>query len=109
MLRLQVRNPLVNINKIIYNISIYIRINDQADSIDRFIILTKGDNDMEIEKKAWITPELIVLVRNKPEEAVLAVCKTMTAAGGAPLVNYSSCDSPVPYPCYAPCDAIGAS
>jgi hypothetical protein len=26
-------------------------------------------------KKAWITPELIVLVRSKPEEAVLLTCK----------------------------------
>jgi hypothetical protein len=28
------------------------------------------------EKKAWQKPELIVLVRSKPEEAVLVVCKT---------------------------------
>ncbi|MCX5977450.1 MAG: hypothetical protein NTV33_11675 [Coprothermobacterota bacterium] len=27
-------------------------------------------------KKEWTEPELIVLVRNKPEEAVLRVCKT---------------------------------
>lgn len=26
-------------------------------------------------KKTWVTPELIVLVRSKPEEAVLAACK----------------------------------
>jgi len=30
---------------------------------------------MAENKKEWITPELIVLVRSKPEEAVLAVCK----------------------------------
>ncbi len=30
---------------------------------------------MTESKKAWVTPELIVLVRSKPEEAVLAVCK----------------------------------
>jgi hypothetical protein len=32
-------------------------------------------------KKEWKTPELIVLVRNKPEEAVLAACKNSTANG----------------------------
>ncbi len=26
-------------------------------------------------RKPWVTPELIVLVRSKPEEAVLAKCK----------------------------------
>jgi hypothetical protein len=31
---------------------------------------------MTDRKKAWITPELIVLVRNKPEEQVLTSCKT---------------------------------
>ena len=28
-------------------------------------------------KKSWVIPELIVLVRSNPEEAVLAGCKTM--------------------------------
>lgn len=27
------------------------------------------------QKKSWETPELIVLVRSKPEEAVLVACK----------------------------------
>jgi hypothetical protein len=36
---------------------------------------------METEKKQWTKPELIVLVRNKPEEAVLATCK-MFGVGG---------------------------
>ena len=31
-------------------------------------------------KKEWTKPELIVLVRNKPEEAVLTACKF--ASGG---------------------------
>jgi len=30
---------------------------------------------MEAEKKPWQKPELIVLVRSKPEEAVLKFCK----------------------------------
>ncbi len=35
-------------------------------------------------KKSWKKPELIVLVRSKPEEAVLTGCKAMdTLSGGA--------------------------
>ena len=30
---------------------------------------------MTENKKEWVEPELIVLVRSKPEEAVLTVCK----------------------------------
>ena len=30
---------------------------------------------MSESKKTWIEPELIVLVRSKPEEAVLVLCK----------------------------------
>jgi hypothetical protein len=30
---------------------------------------------MTESKKAWVEPELIVLVRSKPEEAVLGGCK----------------------------------
>jgi len=36
----------------------------------------KGVKTMEKENKEWQKPELIVLVRNKPEEAVLATCKS---------------------------------
>ena len=35
-----------------------------------------GAVEMTDNKKSWIEPELIVLVRNKPEEAVLTGCKT---------------------------------
>ncbi len=33
------------------------------------------------DKKPWQKPELIVLVRSNPEEAVLIVCKNASAAG----------------------------
>ncbi len=33
-------------------------------------------------RKAWITPELIVLVRSKPEEAVLGACKGNPSLSG---------------------------
>ncbi len=32
-------------------------------------------------KKNWIVPELIILVRSNPEEAVLTACKTALSAG----------------------------
>jgi hypothetical protein len=34
------------------------------------------DKQKETGKKLWSKPELTVLVRNKPEEAVLTGCKT---------------------------------
>jgi hypothetical protein len=36
---------------------------------------------MDKEKKVWVKPQLIILERGKPEEAILANCKT----GGAPI------------------------
>jgi len=32
---------------------------------------------MTESKKAWMEPELIVLVRSKPEEAVLSACNNL--------------------------------
>jgi hypothetical protein len=34
------------------------------------------------QKKAWATPDLIALIRRKPEEAVLAGCKVAGPGGG---------------------------
>ena len=36
-----------------------------------------------VEKKPWSKPEMTVLVRSRPEEAVLGVCK-LTGSGGPP-------------------------
>ena len=36
---------------------------------------------METGKKDWIKPELIIMVRSKPEEAVLSFCKVMDEFG----------------------------
>lgn len=44
---------------------------------------------MVAEKKSWHKPELTVLVRSRPEEAVLATCKTTGMAG--PTVLYGAC------------------
>lgn len=38
-------------------------------------------------KKKWDKPELIVLVRGKPEERVLSACKTTMVAGPGPLFS----------------------
>jgi hypothetical protein len=45
---------------------------------------------MELEKKAWVTPELIVLLRGRPEEAVLYACKGGYRAA-APSNTFGSC------------------
>jgi hypothetical protein len=61
-------------------------------------------------KKMWNTPQLVVLVSGKPEEAVLTACKSSQAQGGAPLLNQSVCTrspggSSLAVPCYA-CEAL---
>ena len=42
---------------------------------------------MTESKKVWVEPELIVLVRHKPEEAVLFACKAQTSGDGAEASN----------------------
>jgi hypothetical protein len=42
---------------------------------------------MTESKKEWQKPELIVLVRSKPEEAVLAGCKGHSIGGGTSDTN----------------------
>ena len=45
-------------------------------------------------KKPWFKPELIVLVRGKPEEAVLESCKYYNVSGvGNPDGGYGFCFS----------------
>lgn len=43
-----------------------------------------------MQKKEWRKPELIVLVRNKPEEDVLVACKS-SAGGAGPSNRNSAC------------------
>ena len=40
-------------------------------------------------KKPWIEPELIAIVRNNPEEAVLGFCKSFPNAG--PVGGFTDC------------------
>ena len=44
----------------------------------------------EPTKRAWSSPELIVLVRSKPEEAVLNACKAQYGTGDAGSFDYCS-------------------
>jgi hypothetical protein len=53
----------------------------------------------EPTKGAWSRPELIVLVRSGPEEAVLEACKLSDDRGG-PGTNTSACNRDSG-PCYA--------
>ena len=47
---------------------------------------------MSKEKKKWETPKLVCLYRGRPEEAVLAACKTSATPGGSGIgPNAGSC------------------
>jgi hypothetical protein len=68
-------------------------------------------------KKTWETPQLIVLVRNNPQEAVLSLCKgtPSPAAAGTPVsptTNYYGCMQPFDMantPVCMDCSTLGAS
>ena len=46
-----------------------------------------------MRKKRWQKPKLIVLVRGKPEEAVLQICKASPGPGSVgPDIAWSNCD-----------------
>ena len=62
------------------------------------------DNETKFQaKEEWAKPELIVLVRSKPEEAVLMVCKS--AGNLTPSVFATDCW----YDTFLTCDAIAPS
>ena len=45
---------------------------------------------MNEPKEAWSRPELVVIVRGRPEEAVLEGCKDLTKSGTATLDSFCS-------------------
>lgn len=61
-----------------------------------------------MNKKQWQKPELQVLVRSNPEEAVLTNCKfDISGSGGnSPAVNFRGCSLAG---CDSDCLALGAS
>jgi len=42
-----------------------------------------------VTKKTWATPQLVVLIKGKPEETLLCHCKKSTASNGPNYRNYS--------------------
>ena len=59
--------------------------------------------------KIWDAPRLIVLVRNRPEEAVLSFCKAFHASGAQS--GFNGCQA-APQPsevCTANCNSWGVS
>jgi hypothetical protein len=58
------------------------------------------------KKKVWIKPELIVLLRGSPEEAVLTGCKVGSVAGSSGNANAECWVRPGSC---ASCDAVLAS
>ena len=46
---------------------------------------------MNKDRKIWERPQLVVLVRNKPEEAVLAACKYLVTVAKSSGAGKTSC------------------
>jgi hypothetical protein len=46
------------------------------------------DEEIKTQRKQWQKPELVVLTRSKPEEAVLTVCKAGSILG--PRTSFTS-------------------
>jgi hypothetical protein len=69
------------------------------------------DKKVMTEGKSWQKPELVVLVRSKPEEAVLHGCKLLARVIAAPDALDGWCQwSPNQQLCNRkPCSAIEAS
>ena len=53
-----------------------------------------------MEKKRWATPELIVLLRSNPEEAVLETCKYSSNPTG-PVTGNVGCNNEICEDCIA--------
>lgn len=58
--------------------------------------------------KAWEKPQLIVLVRSKPEEVVLGACKGGAPVAGSPNGVNMNCYELIPI-CDGPCSAATVS
>lgn len=66
---------------------------------------------VEQTRMAWRRPELIVLVRSGPGEAVLSTCKMSSVSYPEPTPNTydQSCLLNLPVPCTGDCLAVAAS
>jgi len=59
-------------------------------------------------KKTWQKPQLLILTRSKPEEAVLLACKYFLILTGETGSN-GNCERTVADNCYEVCSDIGSS
>lgn len=59
-------------------------------------------------KKIWEKPKLIILLRGRPEELVLADCKASNFAGGRNNQN-NACLRIRFFGCWGNCSSLGAS
>jgi hypothetical protein len=60
--------------------------------------------------KRWEKPKLVVLVRGKPEEAVLAACKNVGYAAGSPSAIKGNCKRTTsPTTCGGSCSRVTAT
>lgn len=50
-------------------------------------------SEEKMGNKEWQKPELVVLVRSKPEEAVLAACKESSEGSSGPTTNNNRCQT----------------
>ena len=55
--------------------------------------------------KTWQKPQLVVLARSNPEEAILTACKRATFGTGSPQVDWTGCGVTFGGGCTA-CDVI---
>jgi len=62
---------------------------------------------MNGEKKMWEKPELVVLLRSRPEEAVLTVCKYIPSQIGGSTFN-GGCQTTIGNVCET-CQTLGSS
>jgi hypothetical protein len=46
------------------------------------------------DTRTWAAPRLVVLVRGRPEEVLLAACKLAGSLSSGPSADYSRCEGP---------------
>ena len=44
--------------------------------------------------RSWVPPSLVVLVRGRPEEVLLAACKLAGSLSSGPYSDYGRCEGP---------------
>jgi hypothetical protein len=63
---------------------------------------------MKDTKKAWVKPELVIMVRNKPEETILTACKR-SGSNNPPGFIDGGCQTFPDDPQCTPCNVVSDS